>query len=95
MKRQGVKEKMKIAGKQVASAREMIGITQGELALAAGVGKETVVRFESGASIYEANVNKIRAALEARGIEFSNGPGMGVRLNYAKAEEFARQTRSG
>ena len=86
---------MKISGKQAASARELIGITQAELAAAAGVGKETVLRFETGVSIYEANVEKIRTALEARGIEFTNGSGMGVRLNYAKAEEFARQTRSG
>ena len=85
---------MKILGNQVASARELIGITQTELAAAAGVGKETVLRFETGVSIYEANVEKIRTALETHGIEFTNGSGMGVRLNYAKAEEFARRAGS-
>lgn len=89
---------MKISGKQIASARELLGITQGELATAAGVGLHTVVRFETGqAEPYPANLEKIRAALQRRGIEFLNGDsppgpgeGIGVRLNFSKATEFAR-----
>jgi hypothetical protein len=34
---------------------------------------------------------KIQSELERRGIEFSNGDGIGVRLNHRKAAEFARQ----
>jgi hypothetical protein len=33
---------------------------------------------------------KIAAELERRGIEFTNGGGIGVRLDHAKAAEFAR-----
>ena len=36
--------------------------------------------------------SKVYGALERRGIEFSNGTGTGVRLDHAKAEEFARQS---
>ena len=37
-----------------------------------------------------ANLEKIQAELERRGIEFTNGDGIGVRLNFQKAAEFAR-----
>jgi len=93
---------MKISGKQIASARELLGITQGELAAAAGVGLHTVVRFETGqAEPYPVNLGKIRSELERRGIEFLNGDsppsageGMGVRLNFGKAAEFTRAGKS-
>jgi transcriptional regulator with XRE-family HTH domain len=79
---------MKISGKQVASARELLGITQPELAAAAGVGLNTVVRFETGqAEPYAATLAKIQAELERRGIDFINGNGPGVRLNLARAAE--------
>ena len=79
---------MRIRGKQIAAARELLGITQEELATAAGVGRQTIARFESGlADPRPESINKIQVELERRGIEFSNGDGMGVRLNFAKAEE--------
>lgn len=82
---------MKISGKQIASARELLGLTQPELALAAGVSDQTISNFETNRSApYPATVEKITAALERRGIEFTNGTGMGVRLNFEKAAEFAR-----
>ncbi len=82
---------MKISGSQIAAARELLKITQAELAEAAGVGMRTVVRFETGdAEPHAANLEKIRSELERRGIEFTNGTGVGVRLDYEKAAEFAR-----
>jgi len=42
-------------------------------------------------------MQKLVAELERRGIEFTNGDGAGVRINFAKAAEFARsagQTRN-
>ena len=82
---------MKISGKQVVCARELLGITQAELATAAGVGLYTVVRFETGQTEpYPANLEKIVSELERRGIEFTNGTGVGIRLNFEKAAEFAR-----
>lgn len=86
-----VNRKMKIAGSQIKAARDLLGITQGELATAAGVGLNTINRFETGqVEPHRENLEKILAELERRGIEFTNGDGMGVRLNYSKASEFAR-----
>ncbi len=86
-----VKKKMKVSGKQVASARELLGITQGELASAAGVGLQTVVGFETGRTEpYPVNLAKILAELDRRGIEFTNGTGIGIRLDFEKAAEYAR-----
>ncbi len=82
---------MKISGKQVTAARNLLGITQEELAAAAGVAWTTVLRFEGGQTEPQrANLEKILAELARRGIEFTNGTGIGIRLNYEKAAEFAR-----
>ena len=42
---------------------------------------------------YPQTIEKIRAELERRGIEFTNGSGIGVRLDNAKAEAFARAAK--
>ena len=82
---------MKIVGKQVTAARDLLGITQAELAEFAGLSIDTIFKFEAGkAQPYPSSLEKIRAALECRGIEFTNGKGIGVRLNYETAEEFSR-----
>lgn len=89
--------KMKFSGQQVAAARELLGITQSELATAAGLTLLTISRFERGeVGPRRDTVRKIGDELQRRGIEFTNGEGMGVRLHYAKAAEYARtssQTR--
>lgn len=47
-------------------------------------------RFETDEGLVDAaNLDKILAELERRGIEFTNGTGIGVRLNFEKAA-FAR-----
>ena len=82
---------MKVAGNQIAAARELLGITQAELARSAGVSDPTVVNFETGKNApHRATLDKIVTELERRGIEFTNGTGTGVRLNHAKAAEYAR-----
>ena len=82
---------MKLTGTHVAAAREMLKINQTELATIAGVGLQTIVRFETGAvEPHASNLEKIQSELERRGIEFTNGDGIGVRLNFVKAAEFAR-----
>lgn len=88
---------MSFSGKQVAAARELLGLTQSELADAVGLNAITVLRFETGqAEPRRDSLARIQGELERRGIEFTNGDGIGVRLNFAKAEAFAReQTRSG
>ena len=90
---------MKLSGSQVTAARGLLGVTQAELAAAAGVAEITIFRFEAGqAEPQRANLEKIRSELQRRGIEFLNGDsppspgqGIGVRLNYDKAAEFARE----
>ena len=82
---------MKISGKQVKAARDLLGITQAELAEAAGVSLQTIFRFEAGkAEPYASSLEKIVGELERRGIEFTNGDGIGVRLVSRKAAEYAR-----
>ena len=92
--------KMKLSGKQVAASRELLGLTQAELAEASGLSLQTIFKFETGKAYpYPASIEKIRRELERRGIEFTNGDsppstgnGIGIRLNFDKAAEFARRT---
>lgn len=82
---------MKFSGKQVAAARELLGITQVELAEAAGIDWQTLSRFELGkVEPRRSSLEKIGAELERRGIEFTNGTGTGVRLDHAKSAAYAR-----
>lgn len=86
---------MNLSGKHVSAARDLLGITQAELAAAVGIERKTIARFEAGlADPYRENIEKIQHELERRGIEFSNGDGIGVRLNFAKAEAASRTSQS-
>jgi transcriptional regulator with XRE-family HTH domain len=79
--------KMIIKGRQITAARGLLGLSQDELAKACGVAKNTINRFEAGeVSPWPRTTRKITAELERRGIEFSNGTGIGVRLDYEKAK---------
>ncbi len=82
---------MKVSGAQITAARNLLKITQEELAVDSGVSEQTVKRFEADHTLPQrATLAKILSALERRGIEFTNGTGIGVRLNFEKAAEFAR-----
>lgn len=76
---------------QCRMARAALEIGVRDLAKLAGVSAMTVTRFENGRSEgYPATLGKIRAALEAAGVEFiaENGGGAGVRLRKgARAEQ--------
>lgn len=86
-----VKKKMKVSGAQVKAARDLLRITQQELAEASGAAERTLQRFEADEAIPNAvNLDKILKELERRGIEFTNGTGQGVRLNYEKAALYSR-----
>jgi len=50
-----------------------------DLAAAARVGANTVVRLEAGEKLQERTVGAIRTALEKAGVEFTNGKRPGVR----------------
>lgn len=86
---------MKISGAQIKAARDLLKITQPELAEATGVAERTIRRFETDEDIPKpANLEKILSELERRGIEFTNGSGMGVRLNFEKAAQYSRTVAS-
>jgi transcriptional regulator with XRE-family HTH domain len=61
-------------------ARAALEWSTQELAERAGVGVNTVNRFEGGQDARVSSVDKMRAAFESAGIEFTNGGQPGVRL---------------
>jgi hypothetical protein len=65
---------------QCRMARAALGLGVRELAAAAKVSVDTVVRFERGEDLKERTVGAIRGALEEGGVEFINGDQPGVRL---------------
>ncbi len=77
---------IKISGIHVGAARKLLRISQQELATLAGVGEATVKKFEAGLHDPRPATRKvIREALEAQGIEFTNGGEPGVKLRPSKA----------
>ncbi len=77
---------IKIDGRHVSAARELLKLTQDDLAQAAGVSRLSVFNFENNKTITRSStVAKIRDALERRGIEFTNGGKPGVKLDPEKA----------
>lgn len=66
-------------------ARGALNWTVRDLAREAAVGINTVSRFEGGSETLASTVRKLQAALEAGGVEFTNGDAPGVRLR-AKPE---------
>jgi transcriptional regulator with XRE-family HTH domain len=61
-------------------ARAAVGWGVRELAAAAKVSVDTVVRLEKGEVLKERTVDAIRRALETAGVEFTNGNQPGVKL---------------
>src|SRR5258708_22459344 len=72
-----------ISGAQARAARAMVRLTVSELANAAQVAPNTIVRFEADKGVNASSLTAIRRALEGRGIEFTNGDKPGVRLHSA------------
>jgi transcriptional regulator with XRE-family HTH domain len=84
-------EKIEITGRQIAAARELLNLTQADLADAIGMFRQNLTKLETGkVAPRQRTLKKIRDVLERRGIEFTNGNGPGVRLNTAKAAEYAK-----
>jgi transcriptional regulator with XRE-family HTH domain len=77
---------------QLRMARAAIGWGVRELAKQAGVTANTVTRIENGADAKQSTIDALQRALEAVGIEFTNGDRPGVRLTKAAA---ARSTELG
>ena len=65
-----------------------------ELAAAAKVSVDTIVRFERGEELKERTIDALQRALETAGVEFTNGDQPGVRLTKAAAGNLSsRPTR--
>jgi transcriptional regulator with XRE-family HTH domain len=77
-----------ITSSQCRAARGLIGWNQQELASAAGVGVATIRLFETGKGEQRrSTLTVIRQALEAAGVEFTNGDQPGVRLRRAHTND--------
>jgi transcriptional regulator with XRE-family HTH domain len=70
-----------ISAGQLRAARGLLGWSQADLATEAKVGRATIADFESGKrSPYDRTLTDLQRALEAAGVEFTNGDQPGVRM---------------
>jgi DNA-binding XRE family transcriptional regulator len=70
-----------LAARQCRMARAKLNLGVRQLADAAGVSSLTITRLERGETLYPRVVAAVRGALEAAGVEFTNGDAPGVTLN--------------
>jgi len=70
---------------QLRMARAAVGWGVRELAERAGITANTVTRIENGADAKQSTMDRLQGALEAAGVEFTNGDQPGVRLTRAAA----------
>ena len=66
-----------ISAQQIRSARALLGLSSEDLSLISNVGWATIRRFEAADGVpasRSGNLEKVRAALEARGIRFLGDP---------------------
>jgi len=70
---------------QLRMARAAVGWGVRELAKKAGITANTVTRIENGADAKQSTIDRLQRALEAAGVEFTNGDQPGVRLTKATA----------
>jgi hypothetical protein len=75
-----------ITGEQVLAARAVLGIDRNQLSIMAGVGVETIRRFEGGESVRPATMAVIRHMLEICGIIFADN-GKGISWEKARWEK--------
>jgi transcriptional regulator with XRE-family HTH domain len=79
-----------ITGRQIAAARTLIGLGQAELADRSSISVPTLKRMEASkgtAAGLANNVGAVRRALEAAGVEFTNGGQPGVRMKQTPSEK--------
>ena len=73
---------MALSPAQCRAGRALVKLTQTDLGAAAMVAKKTITDFEMEANSLSAELEALRVALEAAGVEFiaQNGGSAGVRL---------------
>jgi len=71
-----------ITSSQIRAGRHLANLSQADIAAATGLSLPTIRRAESAreVSVSDDAIAAIRAALEAAGVEFTNGDQQGVRL---------------
>jgi transcriptional regulator with XRE-family HTH domain len=79
---------------QLRMARAAIGWGVRDLAEKAGVTANTVTRIENGSDAKQSTIEALQRALEAAGVEFTNGDQPGVRLTKAAAARSADSPRA-
>jgi len=74
--------KLSVTAAQLRAGRALLGLSQAEVAARVGISVPTMKRAEadSGIRVSAATTAVIRAALEAAGVEFTNGHEPGVKL---------------
>jgi transcriptional regulator with XRE-family HTH domain len=78
-------EKARIFGRQLKAARGLLTLSQSELAESVGLTRPHLAKIEAGKVLpHSGTATKLREAIEARGVEFTNGDNPGVRLKGAK-----------
>jgi transcriptional regulator with XRE-family HTH domain len=76
---------MRLTRGQVTGARKLLGWSRVKLAIESGVGNGTIVTFENGLHVPHAGVlAALKRALEAAGVQFTNGDEPGVKLRKPK-----------
>jgi transcriptional regulator with XRE-family HTH domain len=70
---------------QLRMARAAVGWSVRELAKRADVNANTVTRIENGADAKQSTMERLQRALEAAGVEFTNGDMPGVRISDTDA----------
>jgi transcriptional regulator with XRE-family HTH domain len=83
-----------LTGRQIAAGRALAGLSQAELASAANISVPTLGRMEASAgpaSGYANNLEAVRRAIEAAGVEFTNGDEPGVKLGKPKPPPIAEK----
>ncbi|TPL02550.1 helix-turn-helix domain-containing protein [Mesorhizobium sp. B2-4-14] len=74
------------------AARAALGISRPDLAKLSGVGERTILRLESNERVTVRTLQRVQAALEARGAEFmasegNKGPGMRIPLSLLSRDD--------
>jgi transcriptional regulator with XRE-family HTH domain len=70
-----------ITGAQIKAARELLGWSRYRLAPRADIGHKFLIEFENGERTLDLDrVARLKATLEAAGVEFTNGGAPGVML---------------
>jgi DNA-binding XRE family transcriptional regulator len=74
-------------GVQSRMARAALGLTIHQLAAAAGVSHDTIVRLEAGQELKANTIEKVKLAFEQAGVEFTNGDSPGVKLKTRRSRK--------